>query len=70
MVVPRKKWQLLFKGQIEDFDNSSKPYWRGKSSTEKFRETRSLIEQVMNLKGIKYSDVSRLLRTTAVLKRQ
>jgi hypothetical protein len=70
MVASLNKWPLLYKGKIEDFDNSSFQYWEGRSATEKFRETRSLIDQAMKLKGINYSDVSRLLRTTAVLKRQ
>ena len=70
MAAPRNKWKLLFKGHIEDFDNSSQQYWKEKSATEKFRETRLLIDQAMKIKGIRYSDVSRLLRTTAVLKRQ
>lgn len=65
-----KKLDLIYKGRIEDFDNSFSDYWADKTATEKFRETTTLIEQVMKLRGIKYEDVSRLLRSTAVLKRQ
>ena len=66
----KKKWSLIFKGRIEDFDPSVLlDYWRDKSPTEKFRETSSLIENALKRKGKKYEDVSRLLRLTAVLKR-
>ena len=65
-----KKWKLIYKGRIEDFDNSSADYWVNKSATEKFEETSSLVKQAMKIKGIKYNNVSRLLRSTAVIKRQ
>ena len=61
---------MIYKGSIEEFDNSASAYWKNKSPSEKFKETKSLCEQYLKMKGIKYSDVSRLLRTTAVLKRQ
>jgi hypothetical protein len=66
----KDKWRLIFKGKIEDFDNTSHLYWKRRTATEKFAETKSLIDQAMKLKGINYLDASRLLRTTAVLKRQ
>jgi hypothetical protein len=72
MLMPRKKknWKLIYKGSIEEFDNSHSSYWEKQSATSKFREVRSLCDQYLIMKGLKYSDVSRLLRSTAVLKRQ
>jgi hypothetical protein len=61
---------LIFKGSIEEFDNSESLYWAKQTPAEKFKEVRSLCDQYLRMKGMKYSDVSRLLRTTAVLKRQ
>ncbi len=66
----KKNWKVIYKGPVEGFDNADVDYWKDRSSTEKFREVRSLCDQYLKMKGIKYSDVSRLLRTTAVLKRQ
>lgn len=70
MPISKKKWRVQYKGDIENFDNRAREYWMSKSSSEKFRETRSLIDTAMKLKGISYKDVSRLLRSTAVLKRK
>ncbi|RMD86429.1 MAG: hypothetical protein D6808_03305 [Candidatus Dadabacteria bacterium] len=66
-----KAWSLLFKGKIEDFDPlQALNYWKDKTTEEKFKETRSLIDQALKMQGRSYEDVSRLLRSTAVLKRQ
>ncbi len=70
MKARKKNWKLIFKGKIEDFDNSDSAYWSTKTTSDKFKEVKSLCDQYMKIKGIKYSDVSRLLRSTAVLKRQ
>ena len=70
MTTSRKDWRAIYKGPIEDTDNSDHSYWKDKSATEKFREVTSLIEQAIKLKGKNYADLSKLLRSTAVLKRQ
>ena len=70
MVSKKRNWKLIYKGSIEEFDNSDSSYWEKRTPSEKFREVRSLCDQYLKMKGMKYSDVSRLLRTTAVLKRQ
>jgi hypothetical protein len=66
------KYTLIFKGKLEDFDQKALDfeYWKDKSTTEKFEEARKLADHVMLMQGKNYKDVSRLLRTTAVLKRQ
>lgn len=67
----RKNWKQIYKGKLEGFDpNISLEYWENQSVSHKFEETLSLIEQALKIKGKTLSDVSRLLRTTAVLKRQ
>lgn len=66
----RSNWQILYKGSLENFDNSDQDFWKDKSTLQKFDEVKSLCQQYMNIKGINHRDVSRLLRTTAVLKRQ
>ena len=68
--MAKTKWKLIYKGDIESFDNSFHGYWKNKTTTKKFDEVRSLADQAMAIKGIDYLNVSRLLRTTAVLKRQ
>lgn len=70
-MAAKKDWKIIFKGKIDDFDPSTSiDYWQSKSTAEKFKETCSLIDQALRLKGKSISDVSGLLRTTAVLKRQ
>ena len=66
----KKNWKLIYKGKISEFDNSQADFWSNKSASEKFMETRNLINQAMSIKGRSLEDASRLLRTTAVLKRQ
>lgn len=70
--IKKSKYQLIFKGKLEDFDQREldREYWKDKSTTEKFEEVRRLADIVMQIKGKDYQSVSRLLRTTAVLKRQ
>ena len=71
MSKKKRQWQMLFKGDIQDFDPAiSMKYWSNRSSTEKFRETKNLINQAMKIKGKSLKNASRLLRSTAVLKRQ
>lgn len=66
-----KNWTLQFKGKIEDFDSlSSLDYWLKRSPREKFLEVENLISQAQKIRGKSRSDESRLLRSTAVLKRQ
>ncbi len=61
----RREWRVLFKGSIDEFDNSmGLEYWRDKSTIEKFAETRSLIDQALLMQGKSYKDVSRFLRYT------
>ena len=68
--MSKKKWKLIFKGNADDFDPSvSLEYWKDRPAKEKFKEVKSLINQALAIKGKKYADASRLLRTTAVLKR-
>lgn len=69
--LKKSKYQLIFKGKIEDFDQKKldREYWKDKSTTEKFEEARRLADQLLIIQGRSYKDVSRLLRTTAVLKR-
>ncbi len=65
------KWKLAYKGSLENFDpKTSLHYWLDRSPEEKFHEVVQLIEQAMKLKGKSLEDASRLLRTTAVIKRQ
>jgi len=69
--MKKNKWKVIFKGDLDEFDSlCSLKYWENKSSTEKFKETTSLINNALKIKGKSIKDVSRLLRTTAVLKRQ
>ncbi len=68
MVKSRKKWQLVYQGDIENFDNAeSLEYWKDKSANEKFAEVTRLIKQALAIQG-KTHDGSGLLRTTAVIK--
>ena len=70
MSSKRKNWKVIFKGDIEEFDALySLNYWRDRLPQEKFKEVSSLIEQAISIKGRSYGDASRLLRSTAVLKR-
>ena len=73
MVLPKIKriWKLEFKGKLENFNPcTSLDYWLKKSPAEKFREVTDLILQAQLIKGLEDKNVSGLLRTTAVLKRQ
>lgn len=67
--MKKKNWQVLYKGPLSGFDHEF-DFWRNKTTTEKFAEVLSLTEQYMKIKGINPKDASRLLRSTAVLKRE
>ncbi len=65
----KKKWKLIYKGEIDNFDNSSIDYWKNKSADEKFAEVENLIDQAMQIKNKDRKNERELLRTTAVIKR-
>lgn len=66
----KKKWDLIFKGKIEDFDNScSLDYWKDKSTDEKFAEVTNLIKQAQIIKNNTDFDGSKFLRLTAVIRK-
>lgn len=70
MTDRKKEWTLVYKGPLDNFDNASfLSFWRSQSTAAKFAETKALIEQAMTIQGKSYENVSRFLRTTAVLKR-
>jgi hypothetical protein len=65
----KRKWKMIFKGKIEDFDPSiSLDYWKNRSTEEKFIEVDKLIKQALEIKG-KTSNGQKFLRTTAIIKR-
>lgn len=69
-VAERKEWQLIFKGQIEDFDSSdSLTHWQSKTDLEKFQAVAELIHEAQVIKARLNYDEPSLLRSTAVLKR-
>jgi len=66
----KPKWQLVFKGKIEDFNSDiSLEYWKERSVSEKFSEVSRLIKQAQAIRGVKDFDGSKFLRSTAVLRR-
>jgi hypothetical protein len=69
--LKRARWKMLFKGALKDFDpNCSMEYWRDKTADQKFKEVYELIVQACLIKGKSLTDASRLLRTTALIRKK
>lgn len=71
MKTRSRNWQLIFKGSIENFTgDDSLIFWQSQPSDEKFKEVGRLIDQALRMQGKGSFYELRLLRSTAVIKRQ